>query len=176
MRVLAQGGQVLGTCCFSRWHISGFFKDRRSIRLEKTKQRFRNSKFSWFSWLLPEICRRILWLTKKESKFEWKDHHERTFHELKERLTSAPVLAIPRSSEKYTIYSDASHQGLGCVLMQGEKVIAYESRQLKPHEINYPTHDLELAVIVFTLKIWRHYLYGEQFDLFSNHKSLRYLF
>ena len=73
-------------------------------------------------------------------------------------------------------YSDASHQGLGCVLMQDGKVIAYGSRQLKPHELNYPTHDLELAAIVFALKIWRHYLFGEKFDLFSDHKSLKYLF
>ena len=115
-------------------------------------------------------------LTRKESKFEWTDKHDRAFQELRDRLTSAPVLAIPKSEEQFTIYSDASHQGLGCVLMQNGKVIAYGSRQLKPHEKNYPTHDLELAAIVFTLKIWRHYLYGEKFDLFSDHKSLRYLF
>ena len=74
------------------------------------------------------------------------------------------------------IYSDASHQGLGCVLIQDGNMIAYGSRQLKLHEKNYPTHDLELAAIVFTLKIWRHYLYGEKFDLFSDHRSLKYLF
>ena len=88
----------------------------------------------------------------------------------------APVLAIPKTGERYTIYSDASHQGLGCVLMQDGNVIAYGSRQLKPYEKNYPTHDLELAAIVFALKIWRHYLYGKQFDLFSDHKSLKCLF
>ena len=115
-------------------------------------------------------------LTRKDSKFEWGDKHERAFQELKERLTSAPVLAIPKSGEQFTIYTDASHQGLGCVLMQERRVIAYGSRQLKPHELNYPTHDLELAAIVFALKIWRHYLYGEKFELFSDHKSLRYLF
>ena len=86
------------------------------------------------------------------------------------------MLAIPKTGERYIIYNDASHQGLGCVLMQDGNVIAYGSRQLKPHEKNYPTHDLELAAIVFALKIWRHYLYGEQFDLFSDHKSLKYLF
>ena len=73
------------------------------------------------------------------------------------------------------IYSDASHQGHGCVLMQDGKVIMYASRQLKPHEKNYPTNDLKLAAIVFALKIWKHYLYGEKFDLFPDHKSLRYL-
>ena len=74
------------------------------------------------------------------------------------------------------MYYDASNDGLGCVLMQSERVVAYGSRQLKNHEHNYPTHDLELAAIVFSLKIWRHYLYGEQFELFSDHKSLKYIF
>ena len=115
-------------------------------------------------------------LTKKETKFEWKDRHERAFQELNERLTSAQVLAIPKNGERFVIYSDASYQGLGCVLMQEGRVIAYEFRQLKPHEKNYLTHNLELAAIVFALKLWRYYLFGEQFDLFSNHKSLKYLF
>ena len=96
--------------------------------------------------------------------------------ELKERLTSAPILVIPKSGEQYTIYSDASYQGLKCVLMQDGKVIAYGSRQLKSHDLNYLTHDLELAAIIFALKIWRHYLFGEKFDLFLDHKSLKYLF
>ena len=73
------------------------------------------------------------------------------------------------------VYCDASGKGLGCVLMQDEKVIAYASRQLRPHEQNYPTHDLELAVVIFTLKIWRHYLYGETFQIFIDHKSLKYI-
>ncbi|WMV16379.1 hypothetical protein MTR67_009764, partial [Solanum verrucosum] len=76
---------------------------------------------------------------------------------------------------EYVVYSDASHNGLGCVLMQEGKVISYASRKLKPHELNYPTHDLELAAIVFTLKIWRHYLYGEKCHIFTDHKSLKYL-
>ena len=74
------------------------------------------------------------------------------------------------------MYCDASRDGLGCVLMQSERVVAYGSRQLKNHEQNYSTHDLELAAIVFALKIWRHYLYGEQLKVFSDHKSLRYIF
>ena len=90
-------------------------------------------------------------LTRKEVKYEWMDKDKSAFQELKERLTSAPVLAIPRSGEIFTIYSDASHQGLGCVLMQCGNEITYESRQLKVHEKNYPTHDLELAAIVFAL-------------------------
>jgi hypothetical protein len=95
---------------------------------------------------------------------------------LKEKLTSAPVLVIPDPSKKYVVYCDASHKGLGCVHMQEGAVVAYASRQLKPHEENYPTHDLELAAIIFALKIWRHHLYGVQFELFSDHKSLKYLF
>ena len=74
------------------------------------------------------------------------------------------------------MYCDASNDGLGCVLMQSERVVAYGSRQLKNHESNYPTHDMELATIVFALKIWCHYLYGEQFEVFSDHKSLKYIF
>ena len=74
------------------------------------------------------------------------------------------------------VYSDASHQGLGCVLMQHGKVVAYASRQLKPYERNYPTHDLELAAVVFALKIWRHFLFGETCEIFTDHKSLKYLF
>ena len=73
------------------------------------------------------------------------------------------------------MYSDASKQGLGCVLMQEGKVIAYASRQLRPHEQNYPTHDLELAAVIFALKIWRHYLYGETCQIFTDHKSLKYI-
>ena len=99
-------------------------------------------------------------LTRKGVRFEWSDACEESFLTLKERLTTAPVLALPDDSGEFVIYSDASKMGLGCVLMQNGKVIAYGSRQLKIHEVNYPTHDLELAAIIFALKSWRHYLYG----------------
>ena len=102
-------------------------------------------------------------LTKKDVKFVWDDACEQAFQELKTRLTSAPILTIPDSNQVYEVYTDASHQGLGCVLMQQGRVVAYASRQLKPHERNYPTHDLELAAIIFALKIWRCYLYGAKF-------------
>ena len=91
-------------------------------------------------------------------------------------IFSTPVLALPDDSGNFEIYSDASLNGLGCVLMQHEKVIAYASRQLKPHEKNYPTHDLELAAIIFALKIRRHYFYGEKCKIFTDHKSLKYIF
>ena len=90
-------------------------------------------------------------------------------------LVKAPVLTQPTSGKEYTFYSDASGIGLGCVLMQDGKVVAYASRQLKPHEQNYPTHDLQLVAVVFSLKIWQHYLYGEKCRIYTNHKSLKYL-
>ena len=100
-------------------------------------------------------------LTCKGVSFDWNDKCEESFQELKKRLTTTPVLITPVSEEKYTIFCDASRVGLGCVLMQKGRVVAYASRKLKKHEENYPTHDLELAAVVFALKLWRHYLYGE---------------
>src|SRR5262249_41387654 len=115
-------------------------------------------------------------LTRKGVKFVWSQECEQSFQELKTRLTSAPVLSLPDGSGGLVVYTDASRLGLGCVLMQHGKVIAYVSRQLKDHELNYPTHDLELAAVVHALKIWRHYLYGERFEVFTDHKSLKYIF
>ena len=115
-------------------------------------------------------------LTRKEVKFEWNDLCEWAFQELKKRLTSALILIVPERGQMYTLYCDASKDGLGCVLMSSRRVVAYGSWQLKNHERNYPTHDIELAAIVSALKIWRHYLYGEQFEVLSNHKSLKYIF
>nr|GFC25985.1 reverse transcriptase [Tanacetum cinerariifolium] len=115
-------------------------------------------------------------LMRKGVKFVWNEEREKSFEELKQRLVSAPVLTLPSGSGGFQIYSDASKKGLGCVLMQHGKVIAYASRQLNPYEVNYHTHDLELAAVVFALKIWRHYLYGESCDIFTDHKSLKYIF
>ncbi|XP_068331401.1 uncharacterized protein [Pyrus communis] len=100
----------------------------------------------------------------------------KSFQQLKYCFTHAPVLALPEDSGDFEVYSDASLNGLGCVLMQHGRVIAYASRQLKPHNLNYPTHDLELTAIIFALKLWRHYLYGEKCKIFTDHKSLQYLF
>ncbi|KAA0066851.1 reverse transcriptase [Cucumis melo var. makuwa] len=110
-------------------------------------------------------------LTRKNAKFEWSDKCEQSFQELKKRLVIAPILTLPVTGKEYVIYCDASRQGLGCVLMQEGKVIAYTSRQLKKHEFNYPTHDLELAAVVLALKIWRHYLFGEKCHIFTYHKK-----
>jgi hypothetical protein len=125
-----------------------------------------------FSQLATPLTR----LTKKNEKFQWSEECEQSFQELKQRSVTAPVLTLPSGSDGFVIYSDASHKGLGCVLMQQGKVIAYASRQLKTYERNYPTHDLELAAIVFALKIWRHYLYGERCEIYTDHKSLKYFF
>ncbi|KAL2223980.1 UNVERIFIED_CONTAM: Transposon Tf2-12 polyprotein [Sesamum indicum] len=114
-------------------------------------------------------------LLRKGVEFQWTEQCQQSFDELKKRLTSNPILVLPSGSGGYIVYTDASKQGLGCVLMQNGKVIAYASRQLKNHELNYPTHDLELAAIVHALKIWRHYLYGEKFQILTDHKSLKYI-
>ena len=115
-------------------------------------------------------------LTRKEEPFLWSEACQQSFDELKRRLTSAPVLTLPSGQDGFVVYCDASRQGLGCVLMQNDKVIAYASRQLKKHEQNYPTHDLELAAVIFALRIWKHYLYGVPCRIFTNHKSWQYLF
>ena len=115
-------------------------------------------------------------LTRKDTPFVWDDECEASFEELKKRLVSAPVLSLPSGSGGFVVYTDASHKGLGCVLMQHGKVVAYGSRQLKPHELNYPTHDLELAAVIYALKLWRHYLYGESCEIYTDHKSLKYIF
>ncbi|KAH0777836.1 hypothetical protein KY290_009247 [Solanum tuberosum] len=107
-------------------------------------------------------------LTQKKAKFVWLEACEKIFQELKDRLTFALVLTLPEVTDGFVVYCDASRVGLGCVLMQNCKMIAYDSRQLKDHENNYPTHDLELAAVVFALKIWRHYLYGVHTDVFTD--------
>ena len=115
-------------------------------------------------------------LTRKGQSFVWDESCEKSFLELKKRLTTTPVLVIPDPLRDFEVFCDASGRGIGCVLMQDQRVVAYASKQLKPHEENYPTHDLELAAVVFALKIWRHHLYGVKFVVYSDHKSLKYLF
>ena len=102
---------------------------------------------------------------KKGTKVSWSPECEASFQLLKEKLTSAPVLAAPEPGTDYVVYTDTSKSGLGCVLMHNGKVIAYALRQLRPHELNYPTHDLVLAAVVHALKIWKHH-----------HKSIKYFF
>ncbi|GJY62860.1 putative reverse transcriptase domain-containing protein [Tanacetum coccineum] len=122
-----------------------------------------------------KIAKSMTKLTQKNVKFDWGEKEEAAFQLIKQKLCSAPILALPKVSENFVVYCDASHKGLGAVLMQNEKVIAYASRQLKIHEKNYTTHDLELRAVVFALKIWRHYLYGTRYIIFTDHKSLQHI-
>nr|CAB3502861.1 unnamed protein product [Digitaria exilis] len=122
------------------------------------------------------IAKPMTELLKKGVKFEWNDKCEEAFHTLRRLLTSAPVLAQPDCTKPYDVYCDASGTGLGCVLMQENRVIAYASRALRPHEQNYPTHDLELAAVIHALKMWRHYLMGVPCNIYTDHKSLKYVF
>ncbi|GJR09974.1 putative reverse transcriptase domain-containing protein [Tanacetum coccineum] len=114
--------------------------------------------------------------TEKCKTFDWDEERELAFQTLKDKLCNAPVQALSDGPEDFVVYCDASGIGLGCVLMQRGKVIAYASRQLKIHEKNYTTHDLELGAVMFALKIWRHYLYGTKSVVYMDHKSLQHIF
>jgi hypothetical protein len=115
-------------------------------------------------------------LLEKNAKFVWTKQCQASFEELKKRLTTTHVLILPDLNKSFSIYCDASRRGLGCVLMQDGQVVAYASRQLRKHELNYPTHDLKLAAMVHALKIWRHYLVGHKCDIYIDHKILKYIF
>jgi hypothetical protein len=115
-------------------------------------------------------------LLAKGNTFEWTPKHESSFQELKKRVTTAPVLTMPEMEKPFSVYCDASGQGLGCVLMQDGHVVAYASRQLRKHEETYPTHDLEVAIVVHASKIWRHYIIGKRCEVYLDHKSLKYIF
>jgi hypothetical protein len=115
-------------------------------------------------------------LLKKGVKFVWSEACEKALHTLRQHLTSAPVLVQQDNSKPFEGFCDALGTSLDCVLMQEGRVITYASRALRPHEINYPTHDLELVVVVHALKIWRHYLMGNRCNIFTVHKSLKYIF
>jgi hypothetical protein len=123
-----------------------------------------------------KIAKPMTELLKKEVKFHWNDKCEEAFHILRKLLTTAPVLAQPDSTKPFGVYSDAFGTGLGCMLMQNNRVIAYSSRALRNHEQNYLTHDLELAAIIHALKIWRYHLMGAKCNIYTDHKSLKYIF
>jgi hypothetical protein len=123
-----------------------------------------------------KIARPMTALLAKKVELKWTPACQKSFETLKEKLTTTPVLILPDVHKPFSVYCDASYIGLGCLLMQEGKVVAYSSRQLKVHEKNYPTHDLELAAVVHALKTWRHYLYGQKCDIYTNHKSLKYIF
>ncbi|GJV98178.1 putative reverse transcriptase domain-containing protein [Tanacetum coccineum] len=122
-----------------------------------------------------KIAKSMTKLTQKGIKFDWGEKEENVFQVIKQKLCTAPILDLLEGREDFVVYCDASHKGLGVVLMHREKVISYASRQLKVHEKNYTTHDLELGLVVFALKIWRYYLYGTKCTMFTDHKSLQHI-
>jgi hypothetical protein len=109
-------------------------------------------------------------------EFKWTQKCQEAFEALKEKLTTMPILVLPNVHKPFSVYCDSCYTSLGCVLMQEGRVVAYSSRQLKVHEKNYPIHGLELAAVVLALKTWRHYLYGQKCDVYTDHKSLKYIF
>jgi hypothetical protein len=123
-----------------------------------------------------KITKPMTWLLEKGKTFKWTQDCQASFEELKKYLTTAPVLILPDLSKKFDIYCDATRQGLWCILMQDSQVVSYASHLLRKHKENYPTHDLELAVAVHALKIWRHYLISHRCEIYSDHKSLKYIF
>jgi hypothetical protein len=123
-----------------------------------------------------KIAKPMTALLGNKAEFRWTQKCQEAFDALKEKLTTTPVLVLPDVHKPFLVYCDACYTGLGCVLMQEGRVVAYSSRQLKVHEKNYPIHDLELAAVVHVLKTWRHYLYGQKCDVYIDHKSLKYIF
>ncbi|GKB75421.1 putative nucleotidyltransferase, ribonuclease H, partial [Tanacetum coccineum] len=121
------------------------------------------------------IAKPLTKLTQKNKRFEWGADEDEAFQKLKQDLCTAPILALPEGPDDFVVYCDASLKGYGAILMQRDKVIAYASRQLKTHEENYTTHDLELGAVVFALRLWRHYLYGTKCVVYTDHKSLQYI-
>ncbi|GJW95673.1 putative reverse transcriptase domain-containing protein [Tanacetum coccineum] len=121
------------------------------------------------------ISKPLTKLTQKNKKYEWGEDEEEAFQLLKQKLCCAPILALPKGSKDFVVYCDALLKGFRAVLMQRENVIAYSSRQLRIHEENYTTHDLELGAVVFALRLWRHYLYGTKCVVYTDHMSLQYI-
>ncbi|GJX80036.1 putative reverse transcriptase domain-containing protein [Tanacetum coccineum] len=149
--------------------------DELSKRCARIEKRCLDGYYRRFIKGFSKIAKSMTKLTQKGIKFDWGEKEENAFQLIKQKLYSAPILVLPEGSEDFMVYCDASHKGLGAVLMQRKKVIAYASRQLKVHEKNYTTHDLELGSVVFALKIWRHYLYGTRCTIFTDHKSLQHI-
>jgi hypothetical protein len=123
-----------------------------------------------------KIVRPMIVLLAKKVEFKWTPTCQKSFETLKEKLTTTPVLIVPDVHKSFSVYCDASYTELGCVLMQEGRVVAYSSRQLKIHEKNYPTHDLKLAAVIHALKTWRYYLCGQKCDIYTDHKSPKYIF
>jgi hypothetical protein len=183
VRVLDQWSPVLG----SHYKLRGIGcrseEGNNYLGLESTKRCPRNQEFhqngqllSVFHWRFLQDCQANDSLVGKEGWVQVDPACQKSFETLKEKLTMTPVLILPDVHKPFSVYCDASYTRLGCVLMQEGRVVAYSSWHLKIHEKNYPTHDLELAAVVHALKTWRHYLYGQKCDIYTDHKSLKYIF
>jgi hypothetical protein len=134
---------------------------------------------SYYQRFMPnfsKIVKPVTELLKKGSKYVWSDACDEAFKHLKKLLTTSLVLAQPDTTKSFDVYCDASATGLGGVLLQEGRVISYSSRQLRRHEEHYPTHDLELATVVMALRTWRYYLHGDVVHIYTDHKSLKYIF
>ncbi|GKA39720.1 putative reverse transcriptase domain-containing protein [Tanacetum coccineum] len=154
-------------------HFLGHVVNQNGIHVDPSKI---EAVKNWKAPTTPSKILSFLGLAEKNKKYEWGVEQEEAFQTLKSNLCDAPILSLPDGVEDFVVYCDASNQGLGCVLMQRGKVITYSSRQLKIHEKNYTTHDLELGAVVFALKAWRHYLYGAKSVIYTDHKSPQYIF
>ncbi|KAI3824163.1 hypothetical protein L1987_05612 [Smallanthus sonchifolius] len=166
--------QLQGASWFSKIDLRSGYHQLKVKDDDIPKTAFRTRYAGYYRRFIENFSRIALPMTKltcKETKFVCGPDQESAFQLLKEKLTKAPVLSLPEGTEDFVVYSDASHSGLGCVLRQRGKVIAYASRQLNIHEANFPTHDWDIAAVVFALKIWRHYLYGVRCTIFTNHKK-----
>nr|GFB04463.1 retrovirus-related Pol polyprotein from transposon 17.6 [Tanacetum cinerariifolium] len=170
--------QLQGSSVYSKIDLRSGYHQIRVREEDIPKTAFRTRLAGYYRRFIEgfsKIAKPMTKLTQKKVKFEWGDKQKVAFQLLKQKLCSAPILALPEGSEDVIVYYDASNKGLGAVLMQREKVISYASRQLKIHDKNYTTHDLELRAVVFALKIWRHNLYGTKCIVFTDHKSLQHI-
>jgi hypothetical protein len=129
--------------------------------------------YRWFIEGFSNVTRPMTTLLANKVEFKWTQKCQEAFEALKEKLTTVLVLVLPGVHKPFSVYCDACYTVLGCVLMQEGWVVAYSSRQLKVHEKNYPIHDLELAIVVHAIKTWRHYLYGQKCDVYTDHKRSR---
>jgi hypothetical protein len=183
VRILAGGDSISGTCIICLGDCGGSQQSQGYFGVETPNHCTSSPKFPWlasyYRRFIPDfskLVKPITSLLKNDIKFNWSSKCNEAFEQLKVLLTTTPVLAQPDIEKPFDVYCDTSGSGLGCVLMQEGRVIAYASRQLRRHEEHYQTHDLELAVVVHDLKIWHHYLLGNVYHIYTDHKSLKYIF
>ncbi|GJX38759.1 putative reverse transcriptase domain-containing protein [Tanacetum coccineum] len=161
--------QLQGSRVYSKMDLrSGYHKLR--VREEDIPKTAFRTRYGYYEFQVMSFG-----LTNAPASRKEHEGHLKLILKLLKEDEFAPILALPEGSENFVVYCDASHKGLGAVLIQREKVIAYASRQLKVHEKNYTAHNLELGVVVFALKMWRHYLYGTKCIVFTDHKSLQHI-